>query len=164
MAATNYTPIDNLLPQTTSISATPPKPKTLNLHVKKTTPAPIPSTPPPVTKESEPYAKSNEIIQFEEPLEKQLPEDLKPYVDVRKEKMEISEELKKIGLKEADPSLFKDIGDIKLPISDDKVMMGTHAPITSAFRWLATFALYLLRRSHLTLKTIHGRVVRVIKK
>ncbi len=144
MTATNFTPIDHLLSK--------PPPST----------QPTQSTS--QTKENEPFGTPKEIIQFQEPLEKQLDEEVKPYVNLKKEKMEISEELRKIGLEEIDPSLFKDAQNVKLPLSDDKIAMGLQAPITSAFRWLATFALYLLKQSHMTLKTVHGKVVRIVQK
>ncbi len=142
MSATNYTPIDHLLPKPTNVFIAPPR-----------------------TKESEPFGASKEVIRYHEPIEQQeLDEDVKQYVDVRKVKPEIPPELKKIGLKEANPDLFKDVGNVKLPLSDDKIAQGLQAPLTSSLRWLATFALYLLQQSHMTLKTVHGKVIRMVKK
>lgn len=153
MAAVNYTSIHDLLPK---------KPPAMPVLSKN------PNTknhqPPPATKENEPFAKTQEAITYEEPLENQIDKDVKPFVDVRKEKIEISDELRKIGLEAVDPSMFKDAQNIKLPLSDDKIAVGLHAPVNSAFRWLATFALYLLKQSHMTLKTVHGKVIRIIQK
>lgn len=80
-------------------------------------------------------------------------------------KMKLSADLKKAGLKFTDdaniPSGFQ---NIKLPISDEKVLNGQKAPITSSMRWLAEFCLFMLKQAHVGLKVVHGHVVRVIRR
>lgn len=87
-----------------------------------------------------------------------------PYIEERPEEIELPPELKKLGLKAIQKDDFPDYQNVKLPISDEKVMMGAKAPPNSSLRWLAEFAKLLLWRAHITLKTVHGRVVRIIKR
>ncbi|OGK26517.1 hypothetical protein A3C28_03145 [Candidatus Roizmanbacteria bacterium RIFCSPHIGHO2_02_FULL_39_9] len=88
---------------------------------------------------------------------------MKPYVEIKAESIELPPDLKKLGLQTTSSSSFPSYQNIKLPITDDKIVAGLNSPITSSLRWLATFALYLLQQAHLTLKVIHGKVVRVVK-
>lgn len=51
---------------------------------------------------------------------------------------------------------------ISLPLSDDQIISGSQAPITSALKWLSVWCLKRLKSLHLALKNIHGKIVRVI--
>lgn len=51
--------------------------------------------------------------------------------------------------------------NVTLPISDQQIVVGMHAKITSAFRWLATWCIRKLKKAHLTLKIVHGKILRV---
>jgi len=139
MRAKNYTPIDDLIK-------------------KHQQPAAI-SKP----KEAEPIVSSSEKIIIKEAVEHQPKKEVKPYVKVRKETIELPPDLKKMGLRAASSTKFPSYQTVVLPISDDKVLQGLHAPIYSSLRWLATLAWYLLKKAHLTLKVVHGHVVRVLK-
>ena len=50
------------------------------------------------------------------------------------------------------------------PLSDEKIVTGLHAPVTSSLRWLATLAEYLLKMMHVQLKVVSGRVIRVFRR
>ena len=117
------------------------------------------------SKEFAPPGKSLEILPTQETIT--VPEvgvDLEQFVEVKQETIKIDPELKKMGLQPMEKTKFKEFQNIKLPLSDDKIAKGLHEPITSSIRWLATFALFLLQQSHLTLKVVHGKAVRVFKK
>lgn len=90
--------------------------------------------------------------------------ELEKYVEVASEEPTIHPDLKKAGLQSIDTTSLDPKQRIHLPISDDKVMDGLEQPISSSFRWLAEFALFMLKRAHITLKKLHGHVVRVIQK
>ncbi len=118
-------------------------------------------------KESEPVGKSLQLDRGEVSRIVEMQgqdESSQQYISEKKEDIEIPDELKKIGLKPVNVEQFSSFENIKLPISDDKVLTGAHAPITSSLRWLATLGLYLLARAHLTLRIVHGHVVRVFKR
>jgi len=117
------------------------------------------------SKESEPIIvkQENEQEQIQEVVEHKPEREVSTYVNPRAEIIDIPPDLKQFGLQPATTTQFPSYQNIKLPLSDEKITVGLHAPITSSIRWLATLALYLLRQAHLGLKIIHGRVVRVIR-
>jgi len=139
MVAKNFTPIDDLIKKYRGISVG-------------------------LTKEHEPTPiKNTEVTGVQEIAEQKIEEETRPYLQPRAETIELPPDLKKIGLQPASPTQFSRYQNIKLPISDEKIVVGLHAPIASSFRWLATLAVYVLQQAHLGLKTIHGKVVRVFR-
>lgn len=112
-------------------------------------------------KEAEPIAA--EKFEIKEPHEHGVEEEVRPFVSPRAETIELPPDLKKLGLQAVSHSKFPGYKNIKLPISDEKIIVGQKAPITSSLRWLATYATYILAQAHLGLKVIHGRVIRVLK-
>ncbi|MCJ7740091.1 hypothetical protein MUP32_02110 [Candidatus Microgenomates bacterium] len=50
---------------------------------------------------------------------------------------------------------------VVLPISDQTVVQGLHTQITNALRWLAVWCVKKLKKAHVALKVIHGKIVRV---
>lgn len=141
MGTNNYSPIDDLLKKGRfSSSAT--------------------------LKESEPVLQTTESVRFGEDEEHQIDEEVKPYVEIKSQSIKLPPDLKKLGVQPAGSSSSSSQAyqNVKIPISDDRVLVGLHAPINSSFRWLATLAMYILRRAHLELKKVHGRVIRIIKK
>jgi len=121
-------------------------------------------------KESEPMKTSHEAAP-KTPEEELLDEDepqikdpeVQKYVQIeRKEEPHIDPKLKKAGLSAIDTTTLDPRYKVKLPISDEKIMEGLDKPMTSSYRWLAEFSRYILKKAHLTLKKIHGHVVRII--
>lgn len=113
-------------------------------------------------KETEPYPLASEKFEIKEVVEHEPEAEVKPFVEIKAESIELPPDLKKLGVQTTSSSQFSSYQNIKLPITDDKIVAGLNSPITSSLRWLATFALYLLQQAHLTLKVIHGKVVRVV--
>lgn len=114
-------------------------------------------------KEAEPIPTTKEKYEIKEAVEHQVEEEVKPFIQPRAESIDLPPDLKKLGLQPTTTTQFPSYQNIKLPISDDKIISGLQQPISSSIRWLATLALYLLKQAHLILKVVHGRVVRVIK-
>lgn len=144
MSNINYTPIDDLISQ--------------HIHPKQPqyTPVARPT-------ESEPMsAKSSEPLVIQEVVEHEPDEEVKEHIEVKPDIVKIPEEVKQAGVTATEKTDFPAYNNITLPISDDKIMQGLNEPISSSLRWFATFALMLLKQSHLKLKKIHGKVVRVI--
>lgn len=112
-------------------------------------------------KEVEPVLTPPEKYHLQEVVEHEPEEEVKPFIQIKPESIKLPPDLQKLGLKPISNTQFQSYKNIKLPISDDKIVIGLHAPITTSIRWLATFAKYLLQRAHLTLKVVHGRVVRI---
>jgi len=139
MSATNYTPIDDLIQKYKSEFIGLPK-------------------------EAEPILKSSEENQLQEVVEHEPEETVKPFVQPKAETIKLPPDLKLLGLQPVSNTQFKSYQNVKLPLSDDKVIQGLHAPISSSLRWLATLAVYILRLGHLQLRVVGGKVVRVIKR
>lgn len=99
--------------------------------------------------------KIHEIVEHKAPLE------VKDYVEVRKDTIEVPPDLKKIGVVSTGTTQFPAYQSIVLPMSDEKVEAGLHAPITSSIRWFAELCLFILKQAHLTLKKIHGKIIRI---
>lgn len=113
-------------------------------------------------KEAEPI--KTEKFEIKETVEHKAEEETKPFISPRSETIELPPDLKKLGLQAISHSKFSSYENINLPLSDEKIIVGKKAPITSSLRWLATFALYILAQAHLGLKVVHGHVIRVLKK
>ncbi|MCX7881040.1 MAG: hypothetical protein N2482_00800 [Patescibacteria group bacterium] len=114
-------------------------------------------------KEAEPVMAKPEMAEIQEVVEKETPPEVKPYVQKREETIKLPPDLKKLGLQPVNTTNFPQYQNLKLPISDEKIIIGLRAPVSSSLRWLATLAVYLLKMAHIQLKTIHGHIVRVIK-
>lgn len=137
MTANNFTPISNLIKKYQPLVSRP--------------------------KEVEPAPAKLEKIEVKEAVEHEEEKEVKPYIQPRRETIKLPPDLKKMGLQTTSSTKFPSYQTVVLPISDDKVLQGLHAPIYSSLRWLATLALYLLQKGHLTLKTVRGHVVRVMR-
>ncbi len=117
-----------------------------------------------ISKESQPISAKQEIsAEIQEAVEYKPENEVSTYVMPRAETIDLPPDLKHFGLQPAATMQFPSYQNIKLPLSDEKIIVGLHAPITSSIHWLATLAIYLLHQAHLGLKTIHGKVVRVIR-
>lgn len=118
-------------------------------------------------KEKEPYKsplEDFENLEVQETVEYIPSEELGGFITHRPETIKPAEELSTIGVQATGSTQFPSLQNVIAPISDEKILVGLHAPITSSLRWLATFAVYLLKRAHIALKVIHGHAVRVFKK
>lgn len=90
--------------------------------------------------------------------------ELEKYIEIEKDIPQIHPDLKKAGLQALDTTSLDPKQRVRLPIADEQIMDGLNEPLSSSFRWLAEFALFMLKRAHLALKRVHGKVVRVIQK
>lgn len=121
-------------------------------------------------KESEPIIRNNESkletkIDFVETEPDIEDKELEQFIQVEKKpKIELDPALKKAGLQVLDTNTLDPKHNVKLPISDEKIIEGLHKPVNSSWRWLSEIAVFILRRAHISLKKIHGHIVRVIKK
>lgn len=118
---------------------------------KKPSGLPAKEVEPPVSSSEE---KFEQVVEFEPEIEVQ------PHVEVRKEKVELPPELKDLGAIASETTDFPTHQDIKLPLSDPEIEKGLSQPVTSSFRWLAEFCIYLLKHAHIAFKTVHGKLTR----
>lgn len=81
-----------------------------------------------------------------------------------REEIELPPDVKKLGVAPSSstvPVATTILPQIVLPISDQNVLVGLHAKVTIALRWLAVWCIRKLKKAHLTLKVIHGKIIRV---
>lgn len=110
-----------------------------------------------------PERKSQPEMEFEEVEPTLEDKELEKFIKVeKKHTIELDPSLKKAGLTAIDTTSLDPKHRIQLPIADEKVIEGLEKPISSSWRWLSELAMYMLHRGHLTLKKIHGHVVRVM--
>ena len=108
--------------------------------------------PPEITKE---HVEIHEVAEHEPEAE------VKPYVEPRPEKIELPEDVSSQGVELTGHTQFPTYNSVKLPITDEQIVVGLKDPISSSVRWLSEFCLFLLRRAHIKLKTAHGKAVRM---
>ncbi len=53
---------------------------------------------------------------------------------------------------------------LSLPLPDDQIPADLKKPVSSGLRWLAEICMYMLKKAHLKLKEVHGKVTRVNEK
>jgi len=115
-------------------------------------------------KEAEP-AVFERPFEVKEVVEKTVEKEVEPYITPRQEEVKLDESLKKAGLQPISGRIkFPDYRSLKFPISDERVLEGLHAPINSSLRWFSELIVYILKKFHIQLKKVHGKVVRVLVK
>jgi hypothetical protein len=149
MSQLNYTPIDGLLEEYLKGS---PKSSTISITKEGE----------PITIAAEVAPKKDFILTESEP--KVEDKEVKEFVEMTKNEPTLSPELKKAGLNVVESSSLDPKHKITLPITDDKILEGLDKPMTTSWRWLAEFARFFLVQAHITLKKIHGKVVRIIQR
>ncbi|MBI2029482.1 hypothetical protein HYT02_03640 [Candidatus Gottesmanbacteria bacterium] len=83
-------------------------------------------------------------------------------VKARQEEIRVDVELQNMGVNATGTSTPMPVNPtIVLPIPDSEVEKGLHQKIFLSIRWLAEWCMFQLKRAHLTLKVIHGRVRRI---
>ncbi len=112
-------------------------------------------------KEAEPTNLEPEKIEIQESREQEPDEEVKQYVQVKSETIQLPPDLKQLGL-HATPTTNFPTTQVTLPVSDDKIVEGLHQPVTSSWRWLAVLMVYILKQAHITLKKVHGQITRVV--
>ena len=106
-----------------------------------------------------------EFSPLQEAVEHEIQDDeVKEFVEATPENVSVPADLHQQGVQATQATNFPSYQAVKLPITDEQVVEGLKQPQTSSFRWLAEFAMYLLKKAHITLKTVHGHVERVVKR
>lgn len=124
-----------------------------------------PATPFVSGKEHEPVGTSEETLR-ETGAEIEIPQEVEAAgVQKISETIELPPDVKKLGVVSSGASLpvsqTTSIPSVSLPISDQKVLAGLHTSLANAFYWLAVWCKKRLKRAHIALKVIGGRIIRV---
>ena len=78
------------------------------------------------------------------------------------ETIELPPDVKKLGVTPSVPAVTSTaLPSVVLPISDQKVIQGLHIEMANALRWLAVWCIKRLKKAHIALKAVHGKIIRV---
>lgn len=78
---------------------------------------------------------------------------------------EVDQDLAQLGVEAVqDPVQYPTHEVVHVPLSDDQIVQAKKLSPSSAFRWLAEWCLYLLRRANIRLKIAHGKAERIMEK
>lgn len=84
------------------------------------------------------------------------------------EAIDVPPDLGKLGVLQSGPSVpiaqSTVVPSVTLPISDTQVLVGLHSQVSSSLKWLAAWCIKKLKKAHVALKIIHGKIVRVLIK
>jgi hypothetical protein len=120
-------------------------------------------------KETEPRIFSREVSENEEKQElasvpESSPERAKEIIEEIPELPELDDELKNEGVELVDHNtIFINNRKLNLPLPLEDVDQGFHKPLTSGWRWLSELSKYILRRFHIVIKKIGGKIKLVEK-
>ena len=93
----------------------------------------------------------------------EIPQSIKAVgVEKIEGKIELPPDIKKLGVTSGASQMpVNSATTVTLPLTDDKILSGLNAPIAQSIKWLAVWCLLKLQKAHLTLKKIHGSIIRI---
>lgn len=117
-----------------------------------------------ISKEHKQTSSKERVFKMHEVVDREPSEEVKEFIQSSQERVKVLSDLRKAGVAyKVEAPRYADTHTIVLPLSDEMVVKGLHAPIASSFRWLAEWAQYLLKKAHIILKKVHGHVKRIIQ-
>lgn len=99
-----------------------------------------------------------------EVVEHEMNSEMGEYMSEHKDVVSIDPVVASVGVQSTGNPQFTTTAPIVLPLDDNSIMTGLKAPFSSSLRWLAEYCVYLLKRAHLHLKVMHGKLMRVSDK
>ena len=111
--------------------------------------------------EHPPASKPLESAPLHEVVEHVSEHNIPEYIQEHKDVIELNPDVQTLGVESTGVPKFTMTQPVTLPLSDDAIASGLKAPYSSSLRWLSEFCVYLLKRAHMHLKNIHGRIMRV---
>lgn len=83
------------------------------------------------------------------------------------EELELPPSVKQMGVTQTvEETSFPQAAPVVVPLADDKIIQGTGVgtSVWASLTWLAQWCLRQLKKAHVKLKKIHGKIVRVVTK
>lgn len=109
--------------------------------------------------EHEPATTASEAIH--RVVEHAPSEEVGRNIDYRPETVTLPKELEKAGVESTAHPIFASIDPEHLPLTDSEIIKAKKLSPSRSIRWLAENCLKVLKKTHQTLKLIHGKVVRI---
>lgn len=113
------------------------------------------------------FLERQDEVQLEE-VRKELelaPEVKEAGVEVKSEEVVLPPSVQQMGVVATDvnqPVVQAPTGNVPLP--DEKIGSNSGGSIRASLTWLAQWCLRQLKKAHVTLKKVHGKIVRIITK
>lgn len=112
------------------------------------------------------FVENRDAVQLEE-LRKEIelsPEVKESGVELKSEEIELSQEIQKIGMEVvgSDQSLVQPTTNV--PLQDNAIVGNQNSSVWLSLTWLAQWCLRQLKKAHVKLKKVHGKVVRIVTK
>ena len=109
-----------------------------------------------------------ELISQDQPLIEEINPDVEMTAELiqagvqkRSETIDLPPDVASLGVSGTGPAQpLPTTVTIQLPLSDEQIETGLHAKLTSSIRWLAEWCIFRLKKLHIHLKVIAGRIVR----
>lgn len=150
----NFTPIDFLLNQTDLTQSTQVDSSISTGSIEKSEPSGGRII------ESRPISEIQEAAKNEQSQQS----NVQDYVQVHSLIPTIPADVAEAGVQVSGPSITAAEPILELPLPDEQIPAALKKPVSSGLRWIAEICLYMLRKAHLKLKMIHGKVMRVAVK
>jgi len=114
--------------------------------------------------ESEPV-RTIEPVEIKKTVEHKITdEQVKPHIETHPEIPNISEDLKKQGVRSDSPTQFPTYKTVKLPMSQKKIPSAMKQPPFESIRWLGTLSYYIMEQSKYRFTKTHESVFGFLKK
>ena len=119
-----------------------------------------------INKEHEPVVSKVDHVEksglIDNTKEIELPKEVdKSGIKVIPQKVNVPRVLQDHGLQPSGFNSFLGMGTtITLPLTDDQIATGLHNNPSSSIRWLAEWCIKKLKQLHISIKMIHGKIVR----
>lgn len=118
--------------------------------------------------------KERELFQRQDELQlSEIRKDLELGAEVKEagvealthEEIELPPSVKEMGVtKIPEQANLPQAAPVLVPLADEQILQGTSpvAPVWASLTWLAQWCLRQLKKAHVKLKKIHGKIVRVV--
>lgn len=91
------------------------------------------------------------------------PKEVAEHIKEVSQRPEIPKDVEKAGLQHTGPTTpFRQATKetAKLPLTDDEIVKGLHAHIWESIRWMSIWCVRQLKKAHVAIKEVHGRLIR----
>jgi len=101
-------------------------------------------------------------VEMHEAVEHQMPSEVSEYVEDTHTPIHVPQDVQALGVQAVShPVQYPVYDTVKVPLADQNIIAGKKMPLSSAYRWLAEWCLYLLKRAHIRLRVAHGKAERI---
>lgn len=81
------------------------------------------------------------------------------------EEIELPPSVKQMGVTKVETEVnLPQVAPVSVPLADDQIVKSTGASVWASLTWLAQWCLRQLKKAHVKLKKVHGKIVRVVTK